>query len=415
MNHTAQSAAALAAPPLFDADARTTEPTVHDRANLALVPSAPACVVWSWCTVTVDHEMHTSHDVTIEQPGGGTVLDARVMAEDGRDGGPGLAPFIGYCETDVTPDGLRAEVANIRAALPRLEALADIVDGTPTRLSVAQVLGSLDRFLTTDGDPKVTAFVDYVKEQVAESDDPAATVEDIAFAIAHHRARKSVTASRALTEFLTEFLTEHSITRIPANGPNGDLLTGPLYFRERDGRRFLVTPVGAAPAETLEYLRGAFTAREQAVPEARTWSITTESGATVSGHLPAWSEDDPSKTDLPDDKLHLHLSDVTHHQAIPGQPMVINTPFGIDGGREIYEENVFCATITCSPHSPVPADRVPTATITVVEDCVMEDLDPQDVTDVAAKLRAQADRLNQVAQQLADARADWAANAEATA
>ncbi|MET7679043.1 hypothetical protein [Streptomyces sp. NPDC005423] len=411
MNHTTQSAAALTIPPLFDADARTTEPTIQDRANLTLVPSAPACIVWSWCTVTGDHEMHTSHDVTIEQSGGGTVLDARVMAEDGRDGGPGLAPFIDYCETDLTPDGLRAEVANIRAALPRLEALADIVDGTPTKLSVAQVLDSLDRFLTTDGDPKVTAFVDYVKEQVAESDDPAATVEDIAFAIAHHRASKSVTARQRLTEFLTE----HNITQIPANGPNGDALTGPLYFRERDGRRFLVTPVGAAPAETLEYLRGVFTAQEQAAPEARTWSITTESGATVSGHLPAWTEGDPSRTDLPDDKLQLHLSDVTHYQALPGQPMVINTPFGIDGGREIYEENVFCATITCSPHSPIPAHRVPTATITVVEDCVMEDLDPQDVTAVAAKLCAQADRLNQVARQLADARADWAANAEATA
>ncbi|NEA73825.1 hypothetical protein [Streptomyces sp. SID13588] len=410
MNHTVQSAAALAAPALLDADARSTEPTVHDRADLTLVPSASACLVWPWCAVTGDHEMHTSHDVTIEQPGGGTVLGARVMAEDGRDGGPGLAPFIGYCETDLTPDALRAEVTQVRAALPRLEALADIAKGIPPKLSTAQVLDDLDRFLTTNGDPKSTPFVDYVKEQVAESDDPTATAEDIAFTIAHHRARKSATVRQALTEFLTE----HNITQIPANGPNGHVLTGPIYFRERDGRRFLVTPVGAAPAETLEYLRGAFTAQEQSTPEVSTWSITTESGATVSGYLPAWTEDDPSKTDLPDGKLHLRLSDVTHYQAFPGQPMVINTPFGIDGGRDIYEENVFCATITCSPHSPTPAHRVPTATITVVEDCVMEDLDPQGVTDVAAKLRAQADRLDQVAQQLADASTDWVANTEPT-
>ncbi|MFH8451992.1 hypothetical protein ACH4CD_22490 [Streptomyces fungicidicus] len=42
----------------------------------------------------------------------------------------------------------------------------------------------------------------------------------------------------------------------------------------------------------------------------------------------------------------------------------------------------------------------------------MEDLDPEGVTDVAAKLRGQADRLDQVAADLADARADWAENAQ---
>ncbi|BDE42678.1 hypothetical protein SLITK23_59230 [Streptomyces lividans] len=52
------------------------------------------------------------------------------------------------------------------------------------------------------------------------------------------------------------------------------------------------------------------------------------------------------------------------------------------------------------------------ATIAVVEDCVMEDLDPKGVTDVAAKLRGQADRLDQVAADRADARADWAENAQ---
>jgi hypothetical protein len=411
VNHTGQSAASLATPSQFDPDARPTEPTVQDRAALTLVPSSPACDVWSWCTLTGDHEMHTSHAVTINQPGGRAVMDARVMAEDGRDGGPGLDPFIGYCETDLTPDGLRTEIAKIRAALPRLEALADIVDGTGTRLSAAQVLDDLDRYLTTDGEPKATAFVDYVKKLVGESDDPAAAVEDIAFAIARHRAGKAVEARQALTEFLAE----RDITQIAADGPNGDLLTEPLYFSERDGRRFLVTPVGAAPAETLEYVRGVFTAQEPPVSKARAWSMSTEGGTTVSGHLPAWAEDDPSKTALPDDKLRLHLSDVTHCRAFPGQPMVIDTPFGTDGGREIYEENVFCATITCSPHSSAPDHRVPTVTITVVEDCVMEDLDPQGVTDVSAKLRAQADRLDQVAADLADARAGWAENAQATA
>ncbi|MFD7130550.1 DUF6907 domain-containing protein [Streptomyces sp. NPDC059894] len=407
----AQSAAALAAPSQFDTDARPADPTVRDRAALALIPSAPACVAWSWCTATGNHEIHTSHDVTIDQPGGRTVLQACVMAEGGCDGDPGLAPFIAYCETDLTPDGLRTEVARIRATLPRLEALADIVDGTRTKLSAAQVLDNLDRFLTTDGEPKVTAFVDYVKELVGESDDPAATVQDIAFTIAHYKAGEAAAARRALTEFLAG----RDITQIAADGPNGDLLTEPLYFRERDGRRFLVTPVGADPAATLEYLRGVFTAEEPTAPKARTWSISTESGTTVSGHLPAWAEDDPSKTDLPDDKLHIHLADVTHYQAFPGQPMVINTPFGIDGGRDIYEENVFRATITCSPHSSVPDHRVPTATIAVVEDCVMEDLDAKGVTDIAAKLRAQADRLDQVAVDLAGARADWSENAQVTA
>jgi hypothetical protein len=86
---------------------------------------ARGCTTYRWCTVTGPHETHHSADITVQQLTSATLV-AGILAEDGS------APFIGFCETDLSPDALRAEVARLRALLPRLEALADIADADRT-------------------------------------------------------------------------------------------------------------------------------------------------------------------------------------------------------------------------------------------------------------------------------------------
>ncbi|WNI19907.1 hypothetical protein [Actinacidiphila sp. ITFR-21] len=43
----------------------------------------------------------------------------------------------------------------------------------------------------------------------------------------------------------------------------------------------------------------------------------------------------------PHSRPRFSLPDVTRYTDFPGQPMVIDTSFGIDEGREIHAENVF--------------------------------------------------------------------------
>jgi hypothetical protein len=51
----------------------------------------------------------------------------------------------------------------------------------------------------------------------------------------------------------------------------------------------------------------------------RTWTVTTTSGHTLTGHLPAWADTDPSTTGIPLERLGAHLADIRHHTAFPGQ------------------------------------------------------------------------------------------------
>lgn len=112
---------------------------------------------------------------------------------------------------------------------------------------VDRALRDLDTMRATDPDPKAVAFCDYLEELIIDSGDPAGVFEEVLDILQGCRA-------------LTGFLAEHGIKRVLANGPSGDLLTEPLYWRERDGRRFLLTPPGTDPDEALEYVRDAFAA-----------------------------------------------------------------------------------------------------------------------------------------------------------
>lgn len=156
-----------------------------------------------------------------------------------------------------------------------------------------------------------------------------------------------------------------------------------------------------------------------AIAVASRWTMTTTAGHTISGPLPPWDECNPSRTDVTPDLLRSHLSDLTHCRSFPGQTLDISTGAYVsgDGKRYVGPAEVLRTQITCRPYDDDPAERVPLANVELLAggDDWIENLDPNGVADLAAKLRAQADRLDEVRVQLIAARADWAANGRAEA
>jgi hypothetical protein len=138
------------------------------------------------------------------------------------------------------------------------------------------------------------------------------------------------------------------------------------------------------------------------------WTITTESGSTTSGYLPAWAEDDPSEVDVPLDLLPVRLADISHRNFFEGQTMTVLAP---DAQGRAEEDAVFEGTIDCNPYDPNPALRLPVVNIQVCQDHWILGLDPHGLTTIATQLRAQADRLErEVHPALIAAREDWAAH-----
>jgi hypothetical protein len=138
------------------------------------------------------------------------------------------------------------------------------------------------------------------------------------------------------------------------------------------------------------------------------WTITTVNGVQTSGYLPAWAEDDPSEASVPLEMLSIRLADVSHRSFFEGQMMMVVAP---DANGVADEEAVFEGSIDCNPYAEDPEARVPVVNIQVYLEHWILGLDPSGVTEVAAKLRAQADRLDhEVRPALIAARADWAAH-----
>jgi hypothetical protein len=152
------------------------------------------------------------------------------------------------------------------------------------------------------------------------------------------------------------------------------------------------------------------TAAESASPDYRTWSISTTGGVTITGYLPPWADEDPSDTNVPLEKLSIELIDLTHWQPFDGQTMHIHHPAHADGDGKAGEgeDTLFNGNITCYPYSEDLRERTPFANVRVVDDFWMNNLTPDDLTDLAAQLRAQADRLdNEIRPSLIAARTDW--------
>lgn len=138
-----------------------------------------------------------------------------------------------------------------------------------------------------------------------------------------------------------------------------------------------------------------------------TWTITTDTGAALSGYLPEWAEDDPSENGIPLDLLPARLAGINHRTFFEGQIMAVTTP-GPRGG-DTDEDAVFEGSIDCNPYDPDPARRRPHATLQVCTDHSIPGLGPDDLARIAAQLRTQADHIDHdIRPALTAARADWA-------
>jgi hypothetical protein len=152
---------------------------------------------------------------------------------------------------------------------------------------------------------------------------------------------------------------------------------------------------------------------DEAVSSSRTWSINTTGDITVTGYLPPWADEDPSDTDVPLEKLSAQLIDLSHWKSFDGQLMCIHHPAHAagDGKAGEGEDIVFSGNITCYPYSEDPQERTPFVNVRVVDDFWINNLTPDGLATLAAKLRAQADYLeNNVAPTLEAFRRDWDAH-----
>lgn len=149
----------------------------------------------------------------------------------------------------------------------------------------------------------------------------------------------------------------------------------------------------------------------EARPSARIWTLRTVNGVTITGYLPAWSQNDPTEDNVPGDRLEMRLDDFKHARYYESD-LVAKADLNDRGERSIGETAMLCPQIQCAPFHEDPANRVPTVSVELIEgyDHWIEGLDPQGVADLAAKLRTQAALLDQVASDLAAAREDWDAN-----
>ncbi|MEW1866452.1 hypothetical protein AB0399_39790 [Streptomyces sp. NPDC088194] len=138
------------------------------------------------------------------------------------------------------------------------------------------------------------------------------------------------------------------------------------------------------------------------------WTITTTSGFATSGYLPDWAEDDPSEAGVPLDQLPLRLGGINHRNFFEG-PMM---PLTATNSRDDAEEDaVFAGSIDCNPYDTAIRLRVPVVNIQVSPGHWILGLEPQELADIASKLGAQADLLqDEVLPALIAAREDWSAH-----
>lgn len=140
----------------------------------------------------------------------------------------------------------------------------------------------------------------------------------------------------------------------------------------------------------------------------RTWRVTTTSGHTTTGYLPAWADDDPSQTGVPVGQLGKVLADICLSAVFPGQSVRVSTDGGPGTDTVILSGSIEFHPYTGNPEITVPSPGLPVAHLQIIHDHWIRDLDPFALATVAAKLRTQANYLdNQVRPALRAARADW--------
>ena len=137
---------------------------------------------------------------------------------------------------------------------------------------------------------------------------------------------------------------------------------------------------------------------------ARTWTITTAGGEAMTGHLPGWAEEDPSRAEVPAARLPAVLADITHHADMGGLIMPVSR-----AQDPAQDAPVLAVSIECKPFPEDGDPLTPVVNVQVTGDFWIKDLDPAAVTDLGQRLQTLADRLvTTVAPALTAARTDWA-------
>ncbi|BBA99047.1 hypothetical protein RVR_5503 [Actinacidiphila reveromycinica] len=142
-----------------------------------------------------------------------------------------------------------------------------------------------------------------------------------------------------------------------------------------------------------------------------TWTVTTVEGITLTGTQPDWSMDNPSDTGMTLAQAIDHLRGYAHYTMLPVDPVLPPAILDTDiNGTRVRDSTsmMFAAQIACHPYAPHPHERVPTASLTIVEEWDFEGLTPTDLTRFATQIRTQADYFeNTVLPELITARNDW--------
>jgi hypothetical protein len=134
-----------------------------------------------------------------------------------------------------------------------------------------------------------------------------------------------------------------------------------------------------------------------------TWTITTDSGPSATGYLPAWAEADPSADKVPLALFGSQLADLTHHKDFDGRIIRhVSSPGGTGDGV------VLVASISCTPYAEEPERRAPFATVSIIGDHFIDGLDPDGLAELITALEAQTGYLrSNVLPALEHARRDW--------
>jgi hypothetical protein len=144
----------------------------------------------------------------------------------------------------------------------------------------------------------------------------------------------------------------------------------------------------------------------EAVRSARAWTIATTSGLAVSGHLPAWAEHDPRRSEVSLEELAVLLPEVDHCVSFDGVPLEVSGR-GFDGDTE--QVRFFRGSIDCHPFMEAPGPRVPLANIEILRGCWLHRLTPAGLASLSLTLRALADRpATEMHPALIATRHDWA-------
>lgn len=322
-------------------------------------PDAP-CESHTWCIEKGAHLDHMGRKVGLPTEAGMAPILEAYFYSDQDSGLPTLTFDSGHdvWQEYTSGDQLRAQTAKVRAHLARLDAFAD----------------QFDAIREADGD-------------VVDTEgpfDPAAI--------------RRVVIEAAL-------LSEGSLLVVKQYGEVLRIGFNPDQISEEQALDLAAQRVGRDLTALTE--DDALT-----LAPGGTCTFALANGSSVSLYRPAWAEgDDPSEDNLTPDELRMRLEDLHHARYYPAL-RVDAANLQQTKGRYRGPAAILCPQMDVRPYTDDMAERIPTVTVEISEgsDDWIENLDPAGVRDLADKLRAQAAILDQAADDLTAARADWAVN-----